>query len=428
MYLQLGQVPTVVISTPRLAQEVLKTHDAIFADRPTSEASELFFYKAQNIAWAPYGNYWRQMRKISSLELLSAKRVRTYSFIRDQELTHMRRSLESSAGRPTALREILVKYVNDVICRSTLGDTYKDQSTLVKVLFDIMIAVIQFNVTSYYPSVGFINVITGKKAKWLKLQKQFDNILEDILEQHRNNRPAGSHDQADLVDVLLRIQGSADLDLPITNDSVKAVILDMLVAGTSASSVAIEWAMTELMRKPDIMKKAQEELRATVKGNTITDADIQSMHYLKMIVKETLRLHGPPFLMPRISRKDCTVDGYHIPAKTRILVNALACGTDPDSWEDPESFIPERFEKSSINYLGADFELIPFGAGRRVCPGISFGVGIIENALATLLYHFDWKLPNGLKPHELDLTEAAELSILPKHPLHVIPIIMPLEK
>ncbi|KAI3827500.1 hypothetical protein L1987_01577 [Smallanthus sonchifolius] len=270
MYLQLGQVPTVVISTPRLAQEVLKTHDAIFADRPTSEASELFFYKAQNIAWAPYGNYWRQMRKISSLELLSAKRVRSYSFIRDQELTHMCRSLEFSAGRPTALREILVKFVNDVICRSTLGDTYKDQSTLVKVLFDIMIAVIQFNVTSYYPSVGFINVITGKKAKWLKLQKQFDNILEDILEQHRNNRPAGSHDQADLVDVLLRIQESADLDLP-------SQTIDMLVAGTRASSVAIEWAMTELMRKPDIMKKAQGELRATVKGNTIADVDIQSL-------------------------------------------------------------------------------------------------------------------------------------------------------
>ncbi|KAI7738018.1 hypothetical protein M8C21_003863 [Ambrosia artemisiifolia] len=428
MHLQLGQVPTVIVSTPRLAQEVLKTHDAIFADRPITEASTLFIYNAQDIVWAPYGNYWRQMRKISTMELLSAKRVRSYSFIRDEELMHMRKSLVSSAGKPTVLREFMVKYVNDVICRSTIGDTYKDQSALIEVLFDIMKAVIQFNVASYYPSMRFINIISGKRAKWLKTQKKFDNILEDILEQHRNNRTTLSHDQEDLVDVLLRVKETADLDLPITNDNVKAVILDMLVAGTSASSMILEWAMGELMRKPKVMKKAQDEIRATVKGSTVTDSDIQNMHYMKMVVKETLRLHGPPFLIPRISRKDCVVDGYDIPAKTRILVNALACATDPDSWEDPESFIPERFENSPINYWGADFEFIPFGAGRRVCPGITFGVGIIENALATLLYHFDWKLPGEMKPHELDLTEATALSTLPKHPIQVVPIIVSLEK
>ncbi|XP_076906566.1 costunolide synthase-like [Bidens hawaiensis] len=201
----------------------------------------------------------------------------------------------------------------------------------------------------------------------------------------------------------------------------------MLVAGTSDSAIMLEWAMGELMRNPSIMKKAQEEIRETVNGNTISDADIQNMHYLKMIVKETLRLHGPPFLIPRISRRDCVVDGYDIPAKTRILVNALACATDPDSWEDPESFIPERFENRYINYSGTDFEFIPFGSGRRVCPGITFGVGIIENALTTLLYHFDWELPHGLTPHELDLTEGTVLSTLPKHPIEVVPVIVSLE-
>ncbi|KAI7734146.1 hypothetical protein M8C21_001279 [Ambrosia artemisiifolia] len=428
MYLQLGQVPTVVISTPRLAKEILKTNDVVFADRPITIASQIFFYKSQNITWSPYGSYWRQMRKICTLELLSAKRVRSYSFIRDEEIRHMCKCLESSARRPVVLRDVLVQMINDVICRATVGDICKDQSTLIDVLFDIMRAVIAFNMASYFPSLQFLNVISGKKAKWLKRQKQLDIILEDILEEHKNNRPSGDNDHEDLVDVLLRIKENGDLDQPITMDNVKGVILDMLLGGTSTSSMTLEWAMAELMRNPDIMKKAQAEVRAIAKGNKIDEADIENMSYLKMIIKETFRLHGPPLLVPRVSREDCIVDGYNIPVNTRIVINLWACGTDPDSWENPESFIPERFENSFISYMGSDFELLPFGGGKRICPGITFGVGIIENVLANLLFHFDWELPNGLKPDELDMTEAIVLSNLPKNPLQVVPVSICLQK
>ncbi|KAK1437401.1 hypothetical protein QVD17_03192 [Tagetes erecta] len=422
MYLQLGQIRTVVISSPRLAQEILKTNDVVFADRPTTIASQILFYKAQDIAWAPYGSYWRQMRKICTLELLSAKRVRSYSFIRDEEIRNMRTRLESSTGKAVVLRDVVVQMVNDVICRATVGDVCKDRSTLIDVLFDIMRAVIAFNMASYYPSLGFVNVVSGKKAKWLKRQKQLDVILEDILEEHRRNRSNGGNDQEDLVDVLLRIKENCDLDQPITNDNVKGIILDMLIGGTSTSSMTLEWAMAELMKNPKIMKKVQAEVRRIASGNTIAETDIQNMHYLKMVIKETFRLHGPPLLVPRVSREDCVVDGYNIPVKTRIIINSWACGTDPDSWENADSFIPERFENSSITYLGSDYELLPFGGGRRICPGIAFGVGIIENALANLLFHFDWELSNGLKPEELDMTEATVLSNLPKHPLEVVPI------
>ncbi|KAM0036929.1 putative cytochrome P450 [Helianthus debilis subsp. tardiflorus] len=390
MYLQLGQVPTVVISTPRLAQEILKTNDVVCADRPSTIASQILFYKGQDIAWAPYGSYWRQMRKICTLELLSTKRVRSYSFILEEEIMHMRKSLKSSAGRPLVLRDVLVKLVNDVICRATVGDICKDRSTLLK--------------------------------------KQLDIILEDILEEHKNNRRSGDDDQEDLVDVLLRIKENSDLDQPITNDNVKGIILDMILGGTSTSSMILEWAMVELMRNPEILRKAQAEVRAIVKGNTIADTDIQNMHYLKMIIKETLRLHGSPILLPKVNRKACMVDGYNIPANTRILINARACATDPGSWENPDSFVPERFENSSISYMGSDFEYLPFGGGRRTCPGISFGVCIMENSLANLLFHFDWELPNGLKPHEIDTTEAMVLSTLPKNPLQVVPIPFSQEK
>ncbi|PWA79356.1 Costunolide synthase [Artemisia annua] len=421
MHLQFGQVPTVVISTPRLAQEILKTHDISFAYRPPTTASQIFFYNAQNVGWAPYGNYWRQMKKILTLELLSAKKVQSFSYIREEELNRALRGLESSTDTPIYLREVIVEMVNNVVSRATIGDVCKHQKILIESIYAIVKTFSSFNVAAYYPSLQFLNVISGKMAKWQKMQRKLDRILEDILEEHKS-RPRSGGNNEDLVDVLLRVKNSGGLDLPITNDTIKAIVLEMLIAGTSSSSMTIEWAMSELMRKPEMMMKVQSEVRSIVKGNTIAEADIQSMHYMKMILKETLRLHGVPILVPRENQEDCNVDGYNIPAKTRILINSWACATDPGSWENPHSFIPERFENSSVNYLGLDFEFIPFGAGRRMCPGISFGMGIVEYALANFLYHFDWKLPHGLEPHEIDMTEVTGISTLPKHQLQFIPI------
>lgn len=137
-----------------------------------------------------------------------------------------------------------------------------------------------------------------------------------------------------------------------------------------------------------------------------------------------MRLHGVPILLPRENKKDCIVDGYDIPAKTRILVNSWACATDPESWENPYSFIPERFEKSSISYSGDDFEFLPFGAGRRMCPGVNFGLSTVEHAIANLLYHFNWKLPEGLKPDDLDMREITVISTVPIQPLRIVPVSM----
>ncbi|KAL7592325.1 hypothetical protein Lser_V15G32724 [Lactuca serriola] len=422
MHLQLGQVSTVVVSTPRLAREIMKTNDISFADRPTTTTSQIFFYKAQDIGWAPYGEYWRQMKKICTLELLSAKKVRSFSSIREEELRRISKVLESKAGTPVNFTEMTVEMVNNVICKATLGDSCKDQATLIEVLYDVLKTLSAFNLASYYPGLQFLNVILGKKAKWLKMQKQLDDILEDVLKEHRS-KGRNKSDQEDLVDVLLRVKDTGGLDFTVTDEHVKAVVLDMLTAGTDTSSATLEWAMTELMRNPHMMKRAQEEVRSVVKGDTITETDLQSLHYLKLIVKETLRLHAPtPLLVPRECRQACNVDGYDIPAKTKILVNAWACGTDPDSWKDAESFIPERFENCPINYMGADFEFIPFGAGRRICPGLTFGLSMVEYPLANFLYHFDWKLPNGLKPHELDITEITGISTSLKHQLKIVPV------
>lgn len=164
------------------------------------------------------------------------------------------------------------------------------------------------------------------------------------------------------------------------------------------------------MRNPRVMKKAQAEVRQVAlegKKNRIEEADVQKMDYLKSVVKETLRLHPPTPLLPREARERCQISGYELPLKSKVIVNEWALGRDVESWGvDAECFKPERFHGSSVDFKGFDFEFIPFGAGRRICPGIAFGVTMIELALSQLLCHFDWKLANGIKPEEVDMTET----------------------
>ncbi|TKY69137.1 steroid 17alpha-monooxygenase or 17alpha-hydroxyprogesterone aldolase [Spatholobus suberectus] len=181
--------------------------------------------------------------------------------------------------------------------------------------------------------------------------------------------------------------------------------------------------MVELIKYPKVMKKAQAEVREVfnMKGR-VDETYINEMKYLKAVARETLRLHPPvPLLLPRKSGQACDIDGYHIPVKSRVLVNAWAIGRDPNYWTEPERFYPERFIDSSVDHRGSNFEYIPFGAGRRICPGNTFGLIIVETALAFLLYHFDWKLPNGMKSEDLEMTEEFGLTARRKADLYLIP-------
>lgn len=200
------------------------------------------------------------------------------------------------------------------------------------------------------------------------------------------------------------------------------LVQDMFTAGTDTSSAVLEWAMSELMKNPMAMEKAQDEVRQALKGKEkICEDDIQGLKYLKLVIKETLRLHAPvPLLLPRECRKECEIDGFTIPLKTKVIVNAWAIGRDPEYWVDAESFVPERFENSSTDYIGTNFEYIPFGAGRRMCAGVSFGVATIELPLAQLLYYFNWKLPNDMKPDDLDMDESPGVTTKRKNHLYLV--------
>ncbi|KAI3709832.1 hypothetical protein L2E82_39600 [Cichorium intybus] len=210
---------------------------------------------------------------------------------------------------------------------------------------------------------------------------------------------------------------------PITDNNIKALFVNIFVGGTDTSAMTIEWAMTEMMRNPNVMEKAQKEVRETFKGKKkINETDLTNLVYLKFVIKETLRLHPPlPLLLPRECREQCQIDGYDIPVKMKVIVNAFACAVDPEYWDDAERFKPERFEKSSIDFMGTNSEFVPFGSGRRMCPGINFGVTSIEYALAQMLYYFNWKLPSESSPKDIDMTENDGAVAIKKVPLLVTP-------
>jgi len=181
--------------------------------------------------------------------------------------------------------------------------------------------------------------------------------------------------------------------------------------------------MAEMVKDPRIMKKAQSELReAFSEKGRVDENSIDELKYLKLVVKETMRLHPPAsLLLPRECGQACEIHGYHIPAKSKVIINAWTIGRDPNYWTEPERFYPERFTASSIDYKGTNFEFIPFGAGRRICPGSTFALRTIELALAMLLYHFDWKLPSGMRSEELNMSEVFGVTMKRKYDLFLVP-------
>ncbi|MCD7461666.1 hypothetical protein HAX54_046790 [Datura stramonium] len=198
---------------------------------------------------------------------------------------------------------------------------------------------------------------------------------------------------------------------------------DMFFGGTETSSTTIQWALSELMKNPNVMAKAQAEVRWACKGKKdLDDNDLDELKYLKLVIKETLRLHpASPLLGLRECREETMIDGYTIPLKTTVIVNGWAIARDPGSWNNPESFVPERLN-NSVDFNGYHFQFIPFGAGSGMCPGMHFGLANVVYPLAQLLYHFNWELPYGLQPEDLDMTETCGISATRKNHLHLIAI------
>ncbi|KAL4634203.1 hypothetical protein ACB092_04G182400 [Castanea dentata] len=361
IYLQLGEVPTVVVSSARLAKEVMKTYDLTPSSRPKIFSAKHLFYNCTDVAFSPYGAYCRHIRNICILELLSAKRVQSYSFVREEEVARL---VSGGEYNRRGFQKMLEEY------QALLGG---------------------FSVGDFFPSMEFIHSLTGMKSRLQDTFQRFDKLFDQLLTEDKNPKRE-KEEQKDLVHVLLDIQKNDYDEMPLTTDNIKAIILDMFATGTDTTFTTLDWGMTELVINPKVMGKAQAEVRRTVGDRRVI-----------------YRLHPPaPVLLPRESTEEVNIDGCNIPAKTPFFVNAWAIGRDPEYWENPDVFEPERFMggRSTVDFKGQHFELIPFGAGRRISPAITFGTASIELALAQLLHSFDWEFPPGVTAKDLDMTEA----------------------
>ncbi|KAF8016163.1 hypothetical protein BT93_H1624 [Corymbia citriodora subsp. variegata] len=412
-FLQLGKLPVITITTPDAAEEVLKTQELAFSDHP-------------HIFFAPYGELWRKIRKICELELLGVKTVRSFKSIRQDEVSDLIAYIESSSGLPFDLSKRISACMNRIVSKACFGQTCKQQDEFISSLYEAMKLAGGFGLAEVLPPLRILYYLSGMKLKINKFKRKFDEILNAILADQKMQREhlggqARMPDKENLVNVLLRLQESNEIGFHLTTDNIKGIILELISAGTESSSTTVEWAMSEMLKNPNVMAKAQNEIRQVLKGkDRVQESDIKELNYLNCIIKETFRMHPPPPFIPRAPRQGCKINGYDIPMNARVLIHAYAIGRDPRYWTNPEKFEPERFMESSVDYKGMHYQLLPFGSGRRICPGMAFATASVELILASLLYHFDWNLPSGQALEQLDMTEVFGAAVGRKDHLYVI--------
>ncbi|XP_048572722.1 (+)-menthofuran synthase-like [Triticum urartu] len=421
MHLRLGRVAAVVASSAAAAEEAMKTRDLDFAGRPRLLMVDRFYYGTGGIGFAPYGDHWRQARRVCAAHMLSARRVASLGRVRAQEAAALVGRVRRAGSGVVNLSDNLVVYSNAVISRCTLGDAdcgVEGGGARLRKAFGEMeelLGTVPMGET--VPWLGWVDTVTGLERRARRVFQEMDGLLERVITDHRQRRrvATATRDEEDFVDVML------DAD-ELGTDSIKSIILDVLAAATDSTFALLEWAMAELINHPHEMRKLQAEVRAAVSpgaGAVVTEAHLPHLPYLKAVINETLRLHPPsPLLLPRETLEDTRLLGHDVPAGTRVLINAWAIGRDPATWGPrAEEFAPERFVGyGGLGGAGQDFSFLPFGAGRRGCPGVEFAMLSNELALASLVHGFDWELPGGRAP-PVDMSELYGLSVCLKAPL-----------
>ncbi|CAH2073594.1 unnamed protein product [Thlaspi arvense] len=433
LHLRLGFSNVVVAASKSVAEQFFKIHDANFASRPPNSGAKHMAYNYQDLVFAPYGQRWRMLRKISSVHLFSAKALEDYKHVRQEEVGTLTRELVDAGTKPVNLGQLVNMCVVNALGREMIGrrlfgagadhkaEEFRSMVTEMMALAGV------FNLGDFVPALDWLD-LQGVAGKMKRLHKRFDTFLSSILKEHEMMH-GQDQKHKDMLSTLISLKGT-DFDGDggsLTDTEIKALLLNMFTAGTDTSASTVDWAIAELIRHPDAMTRAQEELDSVVgRDRPINESDLSRLPYLQAVIKENFRLHPPtPLSLPHIASESCEINGYHIPKGSTLLTNIWAIARDPEQWSDPLSFRPERFlqggEKSGVDVKGSDFELIPFGAGRRICAGLSLGLRMIQLLTATLVHGFDWELAGGIPPEKLNMEETYGITLQRAVPLVVHP-------
>ncbi|CAM6013325.1 unnamed protein product [Sphagnum balticum] len=436
MYLKLGSEGLVVASTAEAAREFVKVQDKVWAGRESSTGMDMFTYNYLDIVGAPYGPYWLHLRKICTMELFTTKRLESFRPARTDEFNQMIKSImdDVEQGKIVDLAMKLSHVALNNITRMLLNKRFygvdasaqHEAYKFKELTFNLFKLVITRSIGDFVPWLKWVIVVSGLKSRMMKVKARTDVLLQEFLEVKKNGKIINMKNDdvhcEDFVDVLMA-QPAEDGTGHLSDNSIKAVIQDMLLGGTDTSGNTVEWAIAELLRHPHCAKKLQTELDEVVgKDRIVTESDIPNLPYLNAVVNEVLRLRPPaPLGLTHVALEDTTVGGFDFVAGTRLSVNIYAIHRDPKWWERPLEFDPERFIKNpEINPLGTHFQFIPFGAGRRQCPGLLLGLLFVQIGLARLMQSFDFALPNGQDPATLDMTEKFGSTLPRQNPLQVV--------
>uniref|UniRef100_A0A0A9GTN3 Uncharacterized protein n=1 Tax=Arundo donax TaxID=35708 RepID=A0A0A9GTN3_ARUDO len=456
MHIRLGSTHCIVASSAEVASELIRSHEGSISERPLTAVARQFAYDSAGFAFAPYNAHWRFMKRLCMSELLGPRTVEQLRPVRRAGTVAMLRAvLESSArGEPAVdLTRHLIRLSNTSILRmvasTASGSVTAEAQDLVKEVAELVGA---FNAADYIAACrGWDFQGLGRRAA--DVHRRFDALLEEMIrnkeearearrdlrrDEHRDdggsNKDTSSTNSKDLLDILLDKQQAADeaAEVKLTRDNVKAFIIDVVTAGSDTSAAMVEWMLAELLNHPEALRKVVEEIDAVVEPDRIVgEADLPRLQYLQTAYKETLRLHPAAPLAHRQSTAEMVVRGFTVPPQTAVFINVWAIGRDPALWEDPLAFRPERFmpggAAEGLEPRGQHFQFMPFGSGRRGCPGMGLALQSVPAVLAALVQCFDWAIPatdadgNNKQAMMLGMEESDGLVCARKQPLLLRP-------
>ncbi|MBA0808189.1 hypothetical protein Gohar_023946 [Gossypium harknessii] len=432
LLLQFGTRKVLIVSSASAAEECFTKNDIIFANRPQMLAGKHLNYNYSTIGLAPYGDYWRNLKRLTTVELFSTSRLAMFASIRQEEVQLLLKELFLASTRKPAKVELsskLMDLVFNIILRMIAGKRYYGKDVVDKKAMefrDIMKEAKELhgstNLNDFFPVLQWVD-FQGVERKMKGTMKKLDKFLEFLLEEHREMRADSTHQSSGssdasnkatkttLIDVMLSLQQTEPEFY--TDETIKGTILAVLGAGTETSSVSMEWAISLLLNHPEAMHKAWTEITAEVGQDKFLDeTDLPKLNYLQSIISETMRLFPPaPLLLPHESSEDCVVCGYSVPQGTMLFVNAWTIQRDPKLWEEATRFMPERFEGGEE---GGGCKLLPFGVGRRACPGANLGRKVVGLVIGSLIQSFEW---NRIGEEETDMREGTGLTMPKAEPL-----------
>ncbi|GMJ08492.1 cytochrome P450, family 82, subfamily C, polypeptide 4 [Hibiscus trionum] len=426
---RLATHPALVVSNWEVAKQLFTTNDLNFSTRPRSLAVELMGYGDKMLGNAPYGPYWRNIRKLARVKLLSSHRVELLRHVRDTEVNCFikelyEQTLKSRGVAVVEMKERIGYLTTNLIVRTLAGKRYNSETDdELRRCRDVVAAFFRMAglplVSDFAPFLGWIDVLTGKISKLKRIGKECDNIVGRWVKEHREKRLGENiKGDQDFIYGMLSLMDDDSVPIEEADTRIKATCLTLILGGIDANAITLTWAVSLLLNNHHVLKKAQDELDFHVgKHRQVQESDINNLVYLQAILKETLRLHPPaPLSAPREAMEDCTIAGFHVPAGTHLVLNLWKLHRDPNIWQKPLDFLPDRFVKdhANLDVRGQDFELLPFGSGRRVCPGITYALQFLHLALARLLHGFEL---GTVSDKSIDMSESPGTAVPKATPL-----------